>query len=39
VDEATDFAERSPLPDPSTLHRHVYAEPAALADLGLQRAA
>ena len=41
VDEATDFAERSPLPDPSTLHRHVYAEPAVHApvDVGLQRAA
>jgi 2-oxoisovalerate dehydrogenase E1 component alpha subunit len=39
VDEATDFAERAPLPDPSTLHRHVYAEPAALPEQGLQRAA
>ena len=35
---------RAPLPDPSTLHRHVYAEPAVptpsgVADVGLQRAA
>lgn len=26
VDDATSFAEQSPLPDPSTLLRHVYAE-------------
>jgi 2-oxoisovalerate dehydrogenase E1 component alpha subunit len=27
VDDATEFAERAPDPDPSTLTRHVYAEP------------
>jgi 2-oxoisovalerate dehydrogenase E1 component alpha subunit len=26
VDEATDYAERAPLPDPATLTRHVYAD-------------
>ena len=31
VDDATDYAERAPMPDPSTVMRHVYAElpPAA----------
>ena len=31
VDDATDWAERQPLPDPATALRHVYAEPEVAA--------
>ena len=42
VDDATDFAEAAPDPDPATLLRHVYAEPddpARAAAGGLRRLA